>query len=208
MVAGHAFSRCRLLTFNITERRAVESQVPYMHIWPLANVRGRRSHTLLLTLLQPCTAHSVTKHSVAKHLANVWPNYNSFWDEWLNLFFFFLLVIMKNILQKKHCWKMLQFNNSKSDTTTVVSWSSFWLPVFLNIIALRNRFKAKQRGDFTVSSMCLRKDVHTLEDTTNTASRPVTQCRWPGSACTQPWNNNCCLAFDVSLGSGCRWCSG
>ena len=43
--------------------------------------------------------------------------------------------------------------------------------------------------------------MHSLEDSANTASRPVTQCRWPGSACTQPWNNNCCLVFDVSSGS-------
>lgn len=61
MVAGHAFSGWRSLTFNITERWEVESQVPYMHIWPPANVRGGRSCTLLFTLLQGCTVASITR---------------------------------------------------------------------------------------------------------------------------------------------------
>lgn len=67
IVAGHAFSGCRSLTFNITERWEVESQVPYMHIWPPANVRGGRSRTLLLTLLQWCTIASIPelKHRIA-----------------------------------------------------------------------------------------------------------------------------------------------
>lgn len=46
--------------------------------------------------------------------------------------------------------------------------------------------KAKQRA-------CVWGRAHALEDTANTASRPVTRCTWPGSACTQPWNNNRCL---------------
>lgn len=58
MVAGNAFSGCRSMTFNITERWEVESQVPDMHIWPPANVRGGRSRALLLTLLQECTVAS------------------------------------------------------------------------------------------------------------------------------------------------------
>lgn len=40
-----ASSGCCSLTFNITERREVQSQVPYMHICPPANVRGGRSCT-------------------------------------------------------------------------------------------------------------------------------------------------------------------
>lgn len=51
MEAHLAFSGCCWLTFNITERGEVESQVPYMHIWPPANVRGGRSHTLILASL-------------------------------------------------------------------------------------------------------------------------------------------------------------
>lgn len=40
-----------------------------------------------------------------------------------------------------------------------------------------------------------------MEDITNPACRPAAWCSWPGSACTQAWNNNCCLAFDDSSGN-------
>lgn len=123
MVAGHAFSGCRSLTFNITERREVESQVPYMHIWPLANVRGGRSHTLLPTLLQGCTVHTITqlKDSTAIHLANLYVqlltriNFETNGEEckhfrtlkdWI-FFFFLLLVLIKKILQKNIAGKCL-----------------------------------------------------------------------------------------------------
>lgn len=225
MVASHAFSGCRSLTFNITERREVESQVPYMHIWPLANVRGGRSHALLLTLLQGCTVHSIPQlaHRVAirsakmhLHLLNqpefilrlVVKNANI---SLLQKAESFLRVIIGSALQEIPVGKYFKWTNSKLNTTADFTWSHFWLPKFLNTLpcgAHLTTFKAKQCTDFTVSSMRLRKDVHSLEDTTNTASRPVTQCRWPGSACTQPWNNNCCLVFDVSLGSGRRSSSG
>lgn len=153
------------------------------------------------TSLQSTGIHFETRSEERKRFCTV--------KGWI-FFFFFFAGIYKEHSARNPSGKN-EFTHSKSNTTTDFTRSHFWLPTRLSILlrgAHLTTFKAKQCNDFTVGSMPLRKDVRTLEDTTNTASRPVTQCRWPGSACTQPWNNNCCLVFDVSLGSGRRSCSG